>query len=67
MDSWNAHLELTKARIAEIEDKIDRQRQMAERLQNDNSSPTIALISASPVMMRMVPLLEPVGCMLDVL
>ena len=45
MDSWNAQLELTKARIAEIEDKIARQRQMAERLQNDDTSLPIPLIS----------------------
>ena len=45
MDSWNAQLELTKARIAEIEDKIARQRQMAERLQNDDTSLPVRLIS----------------------
>ena len=45
MDSWSAQLELTKARIAEIEDKIARQRQMAERLQNDDTSLPIPLIS----------------------
>ena len=45
MDSWNAQLELAKSRIAEIEDKIARQRQMAERLQNDDTSLPIPLIS----------------------
>ena len=45
MDSWNAQVELTKARIAEIEDKIARQRQMAERLQNDDTSLPVRLIS----------------------
>ena len=45
MDSWNAQLELTKSRIAEIEDKIARQRQMAERLQNDDTSLPVRLIS----------------------
>ena len=45
MDSWNAQWELAKSRIAEIEDKIARQRQMAERLQNDDTSLPIPLIS----------------------
>jgi hypothetical protein len=45
MDSWNAQLELTKARIAEIEDKIARQRQLVERLQNDDKSLPTPLIS----------------------
>src|SRR6202521_2273171 len=45
MASWNAQLELTKARIAEIEDKTARPRQMAERAQNHDPSLPIPLIS----------------------
>src|ERR1700704_2932819 len=45
MDSWNAQWEWAKRRITEIEDKIACQRQMAERLQNDDTSLPIPLIS----------------------
>jgi chromosome segregation ATPase len=45
MDSWDAQRESAKSRIAEIEDKIARQRQMAARLQNDDTSLPFPLIS----------------------
>jgi chromosome segregation ATPase len=45
MDSWNEQRELAKSQIAEIEGKIARQRQMEARLQSDDTSLPIPLIS----------------------
>jgi hypothetical protein len=45
MDSWKAQRELAKSRIAEIEGKLALQTQMAERLQNDDTSLPVRLIS----------------------
>jgi hypothetical protein len=43
--SWNAQRDLTKSRIAEIEDKIALQQQLAERLQLQNDDTTVRMIS----------------------
>ena len=45
MDSWIAQRELAKSRIVEIEDKIARQRQKAERLHPQNNDTPDRLIS----------------------
>src|SRR5437879_6520747 len=45
MDFWNEQRDLAQRRIAEIEDKIARQRQSVEQLQNDDTSLPIRLIS----------------------